>query len=479
MVGQRHVRDTEKAPPSRRRLAACRRFRRVWSGYGLAIIFAVAPCAPHSEHRGPPCVRLAEQCYERPGLATSASRFPWQTATIGPVSVRRRSGGFNSTNIGRHNKRLFEARDTRGMQLRIIDRSALLFDTTGTVTAVRIHHCPIPLAVTHVLPRRPRARTVLWLSLRTTRYHLGPVCVRFGAGCRDRSDGRQKCGREGQARHRLVLRLDFVSLIKVTVGDFSRPPLKKISNMPKSISARLGIYSDQGARAPPTRRQNRTIFVIDRTVLRPLATIASRVLRLALALLALFEPAAIAVHFQDVDVAGLAGRAARRSASRIRTRRSTRRTAVLGTTITPYCFFWQASQEAEDERVGPAAHTLLAAPEEAPVEIGRMRFDIYIGMGYSNVISLFVIVSTAATLKRERHLPTSKLHPGRRDAAADRGGFHFRAVRCGNHRHPPSRGAGTCRPAPRCSARRSAGPPASTVSRSMPKRCMAPSRCPP
>jgi NRAMP (natural resistance-associated macrophage protein)-like metal ion transporter len=72
--------------------------------------------------------------------------------------------------------------------------------------------------------------------------------------------------------------------------------------------------------------------------------------------------------------------------------------AVLGTTITPYCFFWQSSQEAEDERLDPAAHTLLAAPKEAPAEIGRMRFDTYIGMGYSNVISLFIIVSTAATL---------------------------------------------------------------------------------
>ena len=72
--------------------------------------------------------------------------------------------------------------------------------------------------------------------------------------------------------------------------------------------------------------------------------------------------------------------------------------AVLGTTITPYCFFWQSSQEAEDERVDPAAHTLLEAPEEAPAEIARMRFDTYVGMGYSNVISLFIIVSTAATL---------------------------------------------------------------------------------
>jgi NRAMP (natural resistance-associated macrophage protein)-like metal ion transporter len=72
--------------------------------------------------------------------------------------------------------------------------------------------------------------------------------------------------------------------------------------------------------------------------------------------------------------------------------------AVLGTTITPYCFFWQSSQEAEDERVDPAAHTLLEAPQEAPAEIGRMRFDTYVGMGYSNLISLFIIVSTAATL---------------------------------------------------------------------------------
>ena len=74
--------------------------------------------------------------------------------------------------------------------------------------------------------------------------------------------------------------------------------------------------------------------------------------------------------------------------------------AVLGTTITPYCFFWQSSQEAEDERVDPAAHTLLEAPEEAPAEIARMHFDTYIGMGYSNVISLFILVSTAATLRQ-------------------------------------------------------------------------------
>ena len=39
--------------------------------------------------------------------------------------------------------------------------------------------------------------------------------------------------------------------------------------------------------------------------------------------------------------------------------------AVLGTTITPYCFFWQSSEEAEDERIDPAAHPLRDAPDEA------------------------------------------------------------------------------------------------------------------
>ncbi|MBV9635885.1 MAG: divalent metal cation transporter [Methylobacteriaceae bacterium] len=72
--------------------------------------------------------------------------------------------------------------------------------------------------------------------------------------------------------------------------------------------------------------------------------------------------------------------------------------AVLGTTITPYCFFWQSSQEAEDERVDPAAHTLIEAPDEARSEINRIRIDTYLGMGFSNVISLFIIITTAATL---------------------------------------------------------------------------------
>jgi Mn2+/Fe2+ NRAMP family transporter len=72
--------------------------------------------------------------------------------------------------------------------------------------------------------------------------------------------------------------------------------------------------------------------------------------------------------------------------------------AVLGTTITPYCFFWQSSEEAEDEQIDPTAHPLIQAPEEAPAQIGRIRVDTYLGMGFSNLISLFIIITTAATL---------------------------------------------------------------------------------
>jgi Mn2+/Fe2+ NRAMP family transporter len=72
--------------------------------------------------------------------------------------------------------------------------------------------------------------------------------------------------------------------------------------------------------------------------------------------------------------------------------------AVLGTTITPYCFFWQSSEEAEDQRVNPDALPLLDDPGQAPAELRRMRIDTYVGMGYSNLISWFIIVTTAATL---------------------------------------------------------------------------------
>ncbi|HEX6443153.1 MAG TPA: Nramp family divalent metal transporter [Stellaceae bacterium] len=72
--------------------------------------------------------------------------------------------------------------------------------------------------------------------------------------------------------------------------------------------------------------------------------------------------------------------------------------AVLGTTISPYLFFWQASEEAEEERVDPDAKPLTEAPQQARREIRRIEIDTYIGMALSNLIALCIIITTAATL---------------------------------------------------------------------------------
>jgi Mn2+/Fe2+ NRAMP family transporter len=54
--------------------------------------------------------------------------------------------------------------------------------------------------------------------------------------------------------------------------------------------------------------------------------------------------------------------------------------AVMGTTISPYLFFWQAGQEVEDTKEGAGARPLTRAPEQAPSEFTRIRIDTYIGM---------------------------------------------------------------------------------------------------
>ena len=72
--------------------------------------------------------------------------------------------------------------------------------------------------------------------------------------------------------------------------------------------------------------------------------------------------------------------------------------AVLGTTISPYLFFWQAGTEVEDEREKPEARPLIEAPAAAPAELHRIRIDTYLGMALSNLIALFIVITTAATL---------------------------------------------------------------------------------
>ena len=72
--------------------------------------------------------------------------------------------------------------------------------------------------------------------------------------------------------------------------------------------------------------------------------------------------------------------------------------AVFGTTISPYLFFWQAAQEVEEVNADPASYPLTQAPETARAHLRRIKIDTYIGMGFSNLIALFIIISAAATL---------------------------------------------------------------------------------
>jgi NRAMP (natural resistance-associated macrophage protein)-like metal ion transporter len=71
--------------------------------------------------------------------------------------------------------------------------------------------------------------------------------------------------------------------------------------------------------------------------------------------------------------------------------------AILGTTISPYLFFWQAGQEVEEQH---RRHTrpLCVAPKTAGPELRRIQIDTIVGMAFSSIVSLAIVFATAATL---------------------------------------------------------------------------------
>ena len=73
-------------------------------------------------------------------------------------------------------------------------------------------------------------------------------------------------------------------------------------------------------------------------------------------------------------------------------------TAVFGTTISPYLFFWQASVEVAEQKSAPREKPLKDAPHQAPAQLERMRSGTYLGMALSNIIAFFIILDTAAVL---------------------------------------------------------------------------------
>lgn len=72
--------------------------------------------------------------------------------------------------------------------------------------------------------------------------------------------------------------------------------------------------------------------------------------------------------------------------------------AVFGTTISPYLFFWQASQEVEELQADPDAQPLKRAPRQVRPQLRRIKLDTAIGMGFSNLVAWSIMLTTAVTL---------------------------------------------------------------------------------
>jgi Mn2+/Fe2+ NRAMP family transporter len=72
--------------------------------------------------------------------------------------------------------------------------------------------------------------------------------------------------------------------------------------------------------------------------------------------------------------------------------------AILGTTISPYLFFWQAQEEVEEVKQRDNAKPLERAPGQSKPEFRRIRIDTYVGMFFSNIVAIFIVITTAATL---------------------------------------------------------------------------------
>lgn len=75
--------------------------------------------------------------------------------------------------------------------------------------------------------------------------------------------------------------------------------------------------------------------------------------------------------------------------------------AVFGTTISPYLFFWQASQEVEEIEADAQAQPVKKAPHQATMNFRRIKIDTYVGMGISNLVAFCIILTTAVTLNMD------------------------------------------------------------------------------
>ncbi len=117
--------------------------------------------------------------------------------------------------------------------------------------------------------------------------------------------------------------------------------------------------------------------------------------------------------------------------------------AVLGTTISPYLFFWQASKEVEEMRSAPGQAPLLRVPQQAPAQLRRIRFDTWVGMGVSNFVAFFIMLTAAATLHLH-HIEVQTSSDAARALEPIAGRFAYDLRRASVRR--PMSAAGTVRP---------------------------------
>jgi NRAMP (natural resistance-associated macrophage protein)-like metal ion transporter len=74
--------------------------------------------------------------------------------------------------------------------------------------------------------------------------------------------------------------------------------------------------------------------------------------------------------------------------------------AIFGTTISPYLFIWQASQEVEEIKNVKERKPLVRAPDQGPDAIARIKVDTYIGMAFSNLVALAIMFTSLRLLRR-------------------------------------------------------------------------------
>ena len=113
--------------------------------------------------------------------------------------------------------------------------------------------------------------------------------------------------------------------------------------------------------------------------------------------------------------------------------------AIAGTTISPYLFFWQAAQEAEEVYTTPERQPLISVLWQAPGRLSRIRADTAVGMAFPNLIAIAIIMMTAATLHANGVTNIQSSERPRRRCSRSPAPFRLSDLHRRHHRHGSAR----------------------------------------